>query len=359
MTFYITNLTNPLTNKNNFTMKIAIHHRNSLGFFSSRWIEFCKKNNIEYKLVNAYDNDIIQQIKGCDAFMWHFSNYDYRDAVFAKQLIFSLEQGRKIKVFPNFNTVWHFDDKVGEMYMLQSIGAPIVPSYVFYTKKEALEWSTSTSFPKVAKLRGGSGSSNVKLIKTKQQAKKYIKRAFSKRGFSQVDWREKIKFRFISWTHGRDSFVGFLKSIAWAIIKNDYDKMHPVEKGYAYFQDFIPDNTFDIRVCVVNNRAFALKRMCREGDFRASGGGRIVYDKTEIDERCVKIALETSKVLQTQSIAFDFVFKDNTPLIVETSYGFAADAYDKCEGYWDDKMNWHAGSEFDFCGWMVEEIIHK
>lgn len=338
-------------------MKIAIHHRNATGFFSERWIRYCEKNGIEYKLVNAYDSNIVEQIQDCDAFMWHFSNYDYRDALFAKQLLMSLQTSGK-RVFPDTNTCWHFDDKVGEMYLLQSINAPVVPSYVFYTKKEALEWIKNTNFPKVSKLRGGSGSSNVKLIKSKRQAKKYIRKAFSKRGFSQVDWWEKIKFRFISWTHGRDSFIGFLKSIGWAIIKDDYDKMHPVEKGYAYFQDFIPNNDFDIRVCVVDNKAFALKRMCREGDFRASGGGRIVYDKNQIDERCVKIALDVNKKLRTQSIAFDFVFDtDNNPLIVEISYGYAAHAYDICEGYWDEDMTWHEGNNFDFCGWMVEEMI--
>ena len=114
-------------------MKIAIHHRDSLGFFSARWIEYCKRNNIEYKLVNAYDNSIMQQLKDCDAFMWHFSNYDYRDALFAKQLLISLQTSGK-KVFPDTRTCWHFDDKVGEMYLLQSIKAPVVPSYVFYLK---------------------------------------------------------------------------------------------------------------------------------------------------------------------------------------------------------------------------------
>lgn len=339
-------------------MKIAICHTHSKGFFSERWINYCEKNNIQYKLVDAYDTDIMQQLEDCDAFMWHFSNYNYKDALFAKQLIFSLQLAGK-RVFPDIKTCWHFDDKVGEMYMLQSIKAPLVPSYVFYTKESARQWLKNTSFPKVFKLRGGSGSSNVKLVKNLRRGKKLINKAFSRKGFSQIDWWELIKFRYKSWVHGRDSFIGFCKSLVWYVKRDDYDKMHPHEKGYAYFQDFIPNNTFDIRVCVVNNRAFALKRMCREGDFRASGGGRIVYDKTEIDERCVKIALETSKVLQTQSIAFDFVFKDNTPLIVETSYGFAADAYDKCEGYWDDKMNWHAGSKFDFCGWMVESLIKE
>ena len=78
------------------------------------------------------------------------------------------------------------------------------------------------------------------------------------------------------------------------------------------------------------------------------------------DERCVKIAFETNDKLKTQSIAFDFVFdENNTPLIVEISYGYAVAAYDKCEGWWDREMNWHPGECFDFCGWMVEEIVNS
>lgn len=338
-------------------MKIAIYHKDTIGFFSERWIRYCEKNGILYKLVNPYSSSIIDDVNDCDAFMWHFSNYDYRDALFAKQLLTSLQVSGK-KVFPDINTCWHFDDKVGEMYLLQAFDAPLVPSYVFYSKADALKWAENTSFPKVFKLRGGSGSSNVKLAKNKRQAKKFIKKAFSRSGYSQVDWWELIKFRFVSWTHGRESFLGFCKSLIWFIVRDDYDRMHPHEKGYAYFQEFVPNNKFDIRVCVVAGRAFALKRMCREGDFRASGGGRIVYEKNEIDERCVRIALDVSKKLKTQSVAFDFVFdENNNPLIVEMSFGFAAHAYDKCQGYWEDDLTWHEGQNFDFCGWMVEDLI--
>lgn len=339
-------------------MKIGIHHRNSVGFFSERWIEYCEKNNISYKLVNAYSNDIVEQLSDCDAFMWHHSNYDYRDALFANKLLFSLQQSGK-KVFPNFNTTWHFDDKVGEMYLLQSISAPIVPSYIFYTKKEALKWIKEIPLPKVFKLRGGSGSSNVKLVKTKKQAKHLIKQAFGK-GFSQYDRFSHLKDRYTAYKNGRDSFLGVCKSFARLFIPTEYSKMHSREKGYVYFQDFIPNNTFDIRICVVDDKAFALKRMCRENDFRASGGGRIIYDKNQIDERCVKIAFDVNDKLKTQSIAFDFVFdENNNPLIVEISYGFAANAYDACEGYWTKDMQWHEGNNFDFCGWMVESLISK
>ena len=59
-------------------------------------------------------------------------------------------------------------------------------------------------------------------------------------------------------------------------------------------------------------------------------------------------------------MGYDFVFdKDNNPLIVEMCYGYAVTAYDSCEGYWDYDMNWHPGQKFDFCGWMVEEVVKE
>ena len=335
-------------------MKIAIHQ--SMGGFSGRWIDYCKNNNIEYKIVNAYDSDIVEQVKDCDAFMWHHSHGDYRDVLFAKQLLFSLETAG-IKCFPNFHTTWHFDDKVGQKYLLEAIDAPIVPSYVFYIKKEALRWIDETTFPKVFKLRGGAGASNVRLVHTANEARKMVKKAFG-RGFPQFDRLGYLKERYRKWHEGKDSFVGVLKGMGRLFVVTDFAKMHAREKGYAYFQDFIPNNTFDIRVCVVGNHAFALKRLTRKGDFRASGSGNIVYDKSQIDERCVKIAFDVNRKLKTQSIAYDFVFdSNNQPQIVEISYGYAVNAYDSCEGYWTEDMQWHEGSNFDFCGWMVQTII--
>lgn len=260
-------------------------------------------------------------------------------------------------MFPDFDTTWHFDDKVGQKYLLEAIGAPLVPSYVFYSKKEALEWIRHTTFPKVFKLRGGAGASNVKLARTAGDAKKYVRKAFGS-GFPQFDRWNYCKERFNKWRNGRDTIVGVFKGIGRLFIPTEGARMRAPEKGYVYFQDFIPNNTFDIRICIVDDKAFALKRMTREGDFRASGSGRIVYDKNQIDDRCVEIAFKTNQILKTQSIAFDFVFdKDNTPLIVEISYGYAVKAYDKCEGYWTSDMQWHEGSNFDFCGWMVEGLI--
>ena len=337
-------------------MKIAIV--NKPGSFSDRWLEYCKKNNIPYKEVNPYASDIVEQVRDCDAFMWHFHHLSYKDALFAKQLLFSIQQSGK-KVFPDFSSAWHFDDKVGQQYLLESIDAPFIHSYVFYTKQEALKWIEQTTFPKVFKLRGGAGASNVKLVNTKREAKKIIKKAFSK-GFKQSDSISNFEERLRKYKSGQSNLVDVLKGIVRIFIKDEYSKMHSPEKGYVYFQEFIPDNKFDIRVVIIGDKAFALKRMIRKNDFRASGSGNIVYDKNQIDERCIKTSFEVNEKIKSQSIAFDYVFdKNNNPLIVEISYGYSAPAYDICEGYWTKDLQWHEGTHFDFCGWMVENLINN
>ena len=334
-------------------MKIAIHHKPHS--FSERWIEYCKEKGIPYKIVNAYDSDIVKQVEDCDAFMWHHHHADYRDALFAKQLLYSLETGGK-KVFPDFHTGWHFDDKVGQKYLLESIGAPLVPSYVFYTKQEALDWVDKTSFPKVFKLRGGAGAANVRLAHSKSEAKKLIRKAFG-RGFTQFDRWGYLKEKLGKWCCGKAPFIEVCKGVARLFIPTKFARFHAREKGYAYFQDFVPGNKFDIRVIVIGNKAFAVKRMCRPHDFRASGSGNPHYDKSEIDLRCVENSFKIASDLSVTCVGFDWVFDEgNNPMIVEIGYGFAINFYDECPGYWTSDMQWHEG-KFIPQNWMVDEIL--
>lgn len=334
-------------------MKIAIH--NSKVGFHPRWRSYCEENNIAFKTVNCYANDIIQQLKDCDALMWHHSQGNEKDIVIAKQILFALEH-TGFKVFPDFKTNWHFDDKVGQKYLLESVGAALVPSYVFYDKQEALAWANETNFPKVFKLRGGAGSSNVKLIRTKLEAQSIIKKAFGN-GFANYDAFGSLKERFRKWRMGKTNAVDVLKGLVRFVHPPQFAKVAGKEIGYAYFQDFIPNNDSDIRIIVIGDKAFALKRYVRDNDFRASGSGEFGYAKELFDERCVQIAFDLTKKLQIQVGAYDFVFdQKNMPLVVELSYGYTASGYDDCPGYWDSEMNWHEG-KFNHEGWMVDELI--
>lgn len=334
-------------------MKIAIHHREDS--FSERWIEVCKEKGVAYKLVNAFDSNIIEQVADCDAFMWHYHHALFEDVISAKKILFALEQSGK-KVFPNFNTGWYFDDKVAQTYLLQAVGAPVVPSFIFYNKNDALTWAKTTSYPKVFKLKGGASGSNVRLVRSQQEAQSLIAQAFGK-GFKNFDGVNYFKERYRQFKNKRISLFSLIKSSFRLILPTRYSKMSGREVGYIYFQDFIENDGFDTRVIVIGDKAFAMKNIVRENDFRASNSGNFVFDKEEIDENSVKLAFETQAKLQSQCTGFDIVLdKSGNPWIMEMGYGFIADLYKSCPGYWNRRMEW-ISTEFDPRDWMIESLL--
>lgn len=335
------------------SMKIGIHP--SENSFSDRWIAYCEKRHIQYKIVNCYRSDIIDQLLDCDALMWHFHHASARDVLFAKQLLYAVRaQGKKI--FPDFDTVWHFDDKVGQKYLLEAIHAPLVPSYVFYSKAEAFNWIDTTSFPKVFKLRGGAGSQNVQIVRSAARARALAKKAFGK-GFSQYNAWTNLKDRIQKYKKGKTTLFDILKGVIRLGYTTNFAKMAGREKGYIYFQDFIPNNDHDIRVVVIAGKAFAIKRMVRENDFRASGSGFLLYDKTLFDDKTIALSFDLANKLKSQCVALDFVYEQENPLVVEISYGFAVAGYDDCVGYWTSDMVWHEG-KFNPQEWMVDLLIN-
>jgi len=336
-------------------MKIAIHCRK--GSFSDRWITYCKTNNVSYKLVNCYDSDIITQLSDCEGLMWHWNQNDYKAALFARQLTFSLEK-KGIKMFPNFNTSWHFDDKVGQKYLLEAIGASFVKSYVFYSKNDALNWIETTSFPKVFKLRGGAGSVNVELAETKQRAKKLIKKAFN-RGFTHINKYTRLKDRIGDFKRDRNwpALKKIVGGFARLLIPNEVERFSSNENGYIYFQDFIENNDFDTRMVVVGDRCFGVRRYCRNGDFRASGSGLLGYDVKFFDKEMIKQSFSIANELQTQSLALDFIWDNKNPKIVEISYCYAmGESYDNCLGYWDKDLVLH-NKKVNPQNFIIEDFI--
>ncbi len=336
-------------------MKLAIH-KSSWGF-SPIWINYCQEHNIPHKIVSCYDTDIMAQLEDCDVLLWHHHHTDAKDVLFAKGLLFALEQAGK-KVFPEFNANWHFDDKVGQKYLLEAIKAPMAKSYVFYEKKEALAWSKQTTFPKVFKLRGGAGSTNVKLVRSQKEAARKINKAFGK-GFAAYDGWNDIKEQFLRFRQKKLRSVDFLKSIRRLLVSTRFAKTVGPQKGYVYFQEFIPNNEFDIRIIVIGNKAFGAKRMVRPNDFRASGSGDFSFEKDDIHTDCVRIAFQVNEKIKSQCIAYDFVYDESeNPIIVEINYGFAHEGYMTAEnsGYWDKDLTWHEG-KFNQVEWIVEEVL--
>jgi glutathione synthase/RimK-type ligase-like ATP-grasp enzyme len=315
-------------------MKIAIHNNSG---WNREWITYCQDRKIDHKVVDAYSSDIVGQVSDCDIFMWHHSHVCYKDLIFAKQLLYSLEN-RGMHVYPNFNTCWHFDDKVGQKYLLEAIKAPLVPSYVFYDKHTATQWADATSYPKVFKLRRGAASMNVHLVKNKKEAQRFIKRAFDG-GFCPFDMQSHIRENVRKFKAAKISLSHLLLSSRRIIHKPEYAKMNGNEKGYVYFQDFIPNNSFDFRLELAGDKCWGCRRMVRPGDFRASGGGNEDHDHTKIPIDIVRQSFEYKDRLGMQSVGFDYLLNEGgDAVLLEMSYGFGYAKGDG-EGYWTRSLD--------------------
>jgi glutathione synthase/RimK-type ligase-like ATP-grasp enzyme len=322
--------------------QLAIHHRQDS--YSERWIAYCDTHSIPYRIVNCFGSDIIKQLASFSGLLWNWNQADPREQLMARHVIRAAEL-MGLRIFPNTATCWHFDDKVAQKYLLEAIGAPFVPTYVFYDLKEALHWINNTSFPKVFKLRKGAGSSNVQLVHSQNEARSLAERAFSS-GFAPIPHYGQDALKRYRIARRRGDILNAIRRIPQVLAKiRSTNRLMGVEKGYIYFQDFIPNNKFDTRVTVIGDRAFAFTRNVRPNDFRASGSGDIVYDLDRIEHSCLKMAFETTRKIGSQSIAFDFVFTERQqPVILEISYSYNAQAVYSCAGHWDSTLNWHEGS---------------
>ena len=338
-------------------MKIAIADRK--GSYSDYWITYCEENNIPFIRVNPYDSDIIDQVKDCDAFLWHHHHGIYKDALFAKQLLFSLEQSGKV-VFPNFRTGWHFDDKLGQKYLFEALGIKAAKAWAFYDKKSAYEWIDTAEFPKVFKLRGGAGSSNVKLAKSKKKAKSFVRKAFG-RGISPGNPLLSIKTEWRRFIKGKSRFYDVAKYIGLFLFPRLNGNSKSFRQwGYIYFQEFIPNEGFDYRIEISDNKAIALIRMCRDNDFRASGGHDDRFDPSLIQEDVIKFAFDCYDKIGAQSVALDIVRSKTTNelYLIEVSYCYGLDDDEFEHGYWT-RDGQHHNEPFNGVHWMIEEVIKE
>jgi hypothetical protein len=105
--------------------------------FSTRWTELARAAGITVRPVSVYAHELRPQLEGCGGFMWWFAHLPDIRAV-GKRVIHAIEHGMGIPTFPNTRTIWHFDDKIAQKYLLDGAGIPIPRTWVFWDQSSAL-----------------------------------------------------------------------------------------------------------------------------------------------------------------------------------------------------------------------------
>jgi len=235
-----------------------------------RWTKYCRfleNNSFPYTFYDLHSRDWLEKAREIDVFLGILSNEFYHlQEMRRKYYILENYLGRMC--FPSLNHILIYEDKTLEAFISQVTGIPFAPTHIFYSEIEALQATKTMCFPIVSKIDPGSGSIGVEWVQDRRQADRIIEQAFSRKGRAT----HTLYFR---------------------------------QKNYVYFQEYIPNDGYDIRVILVGNWAFGYYRKVPKGDFRASGMNMV--EKRALPEEAIRIAWKANQFLKSSLLVMDMV----------------------------------------------------
>jgi hypothetical protein len=174
-------------------------------------------------------------------------------------------------------------------------------TWIFWDRREALDWVESTTYPKVFKLAIGGGAKNVALVASSSEAKRLVSAMFEP-GIVPGQVESFVgKKNGSAGTRLRLFSSRCRRAVNYVLYSRSPNLAQP-EKGYVYFQEYIPNNQFTNSISIVGNRAFSSCSFNRSNDFRAFGD--IVHtDHSAVSRDCIRLAFEisSSKILAVKN----------------------------------------------------------
>ena len=326
-------------------MLIALHKDTDYAeCIADIWAGYLTAQGVEVRWVDLLSHNALDQVHGCDGVMWRWGHKP-TDKLAAYRILHSIETYLGIPVFPDHRTCWHYEDKLSQYYLLKAAGVPTPETWVFWEKEKALEWAYETNYPKVFKLSSGAGGSNVVKVSNAKEACRLIDRMFGPGIYDGHIYRRPNPATLSRWQR----FKWFTRRCKVAA-RYSVDgrpigvpgRRWLLEKGYVYFQEFIP-HEFETRVTVIGNRAWGILRIPPPGDFRASVREiSLDRDPKKIDLNCVQIAFDISEHVRLQSARIDFLTTESKPLVSELSYA-VGQTLKPYPGYWNRSLDWIPG----------------
>jgi len=246
----------------------------------TKYERFLQNNHIPYEYYDIHKSDWLATSTRLDVIIWA-SEGVVPEIEEQKRKIFILEKYCGKACFPSFETLMWSEDKIYQYEWMRLFEFPIVETFISHSAAEALEKIRYLDYPLVTKIPVGAGSLGVEIVENKKQAETIIKQAFSR--------------------VGRPSYWPYFR-----------------QKDYIYFQKFIPNAGYDLRVIAVGNKVFGYYRDVPLGEFRASGMGLV--RKGSLPEDAIHLAMQVIKKLDLVIAAVDMLqTSDGSFHIIEMS----------------------------------------
>ncbi len=249
--------------------------------YYTKFRRYLDYNHFSYDYYNLYGSNWQEEAADFDIIIYRPCSYPWSLAD-ARDKIYFLEKVLGKKCLPSYRELKFYENKLYQYYLLKEMGAPLAPTFISTDYREVMAYVQRAEYPLVTKIRTGSGSAGVRLLKNRKQAKRLVEKIFRR---------------------GAPTYWPFLR-----------------QKNYVYFQKYIENEGFDLRVIVIDsNHIFGYYREPRGSDFRASGSGLVV--KKALPEEVVRAALTLAHKLDFNMFAVDFVqsVEDKNYYIIEAS----------------------------------------
>jgi glutathione synthase/RimK-type ligase-like ATP-grasp enzyme len=235
-----------------------------------RWTKcrrFLENNTFSYDFYDLRSSDWLENSRNFDLFIGILSS-EFSHLQEMRKKFFILEKMLGKKCFPSYKHMILYEDKTLETYIAKVAGLHFAPTYIFNNKKEALTAIHNLHFPLISKIDPESGSMGVQWVADQHRAARIIKQAFSQKGRAT----QSLYFR---------------------------------QTDYVYFQDFVPNDGFDIRVIMVGSYAFGYYRKVPQGDFRASGMNLV--EKRELPAAAIQLARQAYQFIKSPMLVVDMI----------------------------------------------------
>jgi glutathione synthase/RimK-type ligase-like ATP-grasp enzyme len=185
----------------------------------------CRELGVPYCTIDIERADWIDQIRssGCDAFLvWPSASLSVWKQMFDERLAVLAGPLGKL-VYPDATAMWIYESKRRMHYWLTSAGFPCPETWIFYNYDEAMAFAETAALPIVTKTDLGAVSSGVQIIRSRDQLRRIVKKAFGsgilRNGADRRDrqWSNVLFQRFIpqasEWRMIRigDSYFGYEK----------------------------------------------------------------------------------------------------------------------------------------------------
>ncbi|MFZ2095740.1 MAG: hypothetical protein WAV05_03795 [Anaerolineales bacterium] len=233
----------------------------------TKYRRFLENNHIPFEFYNIHAQNWLKEADKYDVIIGISSN-DFYILQELRRKYYLLETYLGKYCYPSFKHTMLYEDKNLEAYIGKVLEIPFVNTYISHDKKDALRLIENLTYPIVSKIDPSSGSVGVELVRNVGQARKIVKQSFS--------------------GSGRRTHLAYCK-----------------QKNYVYFQDFVPNDGYDIRVIVLGNWVFGYYRKVLEGDFRASGMGLV--ELRDLTKEPMLIARNVNKMIKSPMLAIDMV----------------------------------------------------